>query len=63
LSSQSNPKGSIKCNAKPVLAQRRIILPVLGGISGWYKTISSMGIISVAYGTGILTKPTKWFNS
>jgi hypothetical protein len=56
LSSQSKPKGSIKCNAKPVFAHRRIILPVLGGISGWYKTISSMSIISVAFENGILTK-------
>ena len=26
--------GSMRCSVKPVLAQRRIMLPVLGGISG-----------------------------
>ncbi len=27
-------KGSIRCNAQPVLAAKRMTLPVLGGISG-----------------------------
>ncbi|WP_444543098.1 hypothetical protein [Methylogaea oryzae] len=27
--------GRIKCSRQPVLAHRRMMLPVLGGISGW----------------------------
>lgn len=34
LSSQANPIGSMICRRKPVLAQRRMMLPVFGGISG-----------------------------
>ena len=32
-------RGLTKCKSAPVLAHRRMILPVLGGISGWYKTM------------------------
>src|SRR5690606_25980016 len=36
------PSGSIKCNCAPVLAHSRMILPVLGGISGSYSAICNM---------------------
>ena len=36
------PIGSIICRRNPVLAHRRIMLPVLGGISGSNKTMLSM---------------------
>jgi len=37
LSSSVKPSGLIKCNWQPVLAHRRMMLPVLGGISGLIK--------------------------
>ena len=37
--SRGKPSGLTKCKSAPVLAHRRMILPVLGGISGWYKTM------------------------
>jgi dihydroorotate dehydrogenase (NAD+) catalytic subunit len=37
-----NPSGWIRCKLAPVLAQRRIILPVFGGISGSNRTILNM---------------------
>ena len=38
-----NPSGLIKCNVQPQLAHSRITLPVFGGISGSYNTMSNMG--------------------
>ena len=32
--SRSKPNGPTRCSATPVLAQRRMMLPVFGGISG-----------------------------
>src|SRR5690606_1096609 len=40
--SREKPNGSIKCNCAPVLAHSRMILPVLGGISGSYSAICNM---------------------
>src|SRR5690606_29702328 len=42
FSSREKPSGSIKCNCAPVLAHSRMILPVLGGISGSYSAICNM---------------------
>src|SRR5207237_9559197 len=42
LSSSEKPSGRTRCRPAPVLAARRITLPVFGGISGWTRTISSM---------------------
>ena len=38
-----NPNGPIRCNGEPTAAQRRAILPVLGGISGSTNATRSGG--------------------
>ena len=35
FSLKSNPSGPIRCRHAPLLAHKRMTLPVLGGISGW----------------------------
>jgi len=39
---QREAERRIKCNWQPVLAHRRMMLPVFGGISGWYRITWNM---------------------
>ena len=41
LSSKLKPRGSTRWSSVPVLAQRRMMLPVLGGISGSNRTMAN----------------------
>jgi hypothetical protein len=45
----SKPSGSIKCNREPVFAHKRMMLPVLGGISGVTKTTLNMDDLKHAF--------------
>ena len=48
LSSQWNPRGSMRSSLQPVFAHKRIMLPVFGGISGRYKITLNMTILMPA---------------
>lgn len=43
FSSSAKPSGSIRCNLHPLFAHNLMMLPVLGGICGWTRTILNIG--------------------